>query len=55
MTYEDTKKQFQYSQFLILNILGCDSISLIETKLGILKSGTKLGKGSTPFPRILSE
>jgi len=40
---------------LILNILGCDSISLIETKLGLLKPGTRLGKGSTPFPRIISE
>ena len=38
----------------ILDILGCNSISLLNTNLGLLKPGTKLGTGDTPFPRILS-
>ena len=38
---------------MILNIGGCDSISSLNTTLGQLKPGTKLGSGQTPFPRII--
>ena len=36
----------------ILRILGCDRIAVNNTKIGLLKAGTKLGKGQSPFPRI---
>ena len=36
----------------ILGILGCDRISVNNTEIGLLKAGTKLGKGQSPFPRI---
>ena len=38
---------------MILNILGCDSISSLNTTLGQLKPGTQLGSGQTPFTRII--
>ena len=37
----------------ILKILGCTSMRSLNTSLEILKPGTKLGGGKTPFPRIL--
>ena len=36
----------------ILGILGCDRIPVNNTEIGLLKAGTKLGKGQSPFPRI---
>jgi methionyl-tRNA synthetase len=36
----------------ILNILGAANIPLGDTSVGLLKSGTKLGAGKSPFPRI---
>jgi len=39
----------------ILKILGAESIQLNETELGLLKAGTKLGEGKSPFPRITIE
>ena len=38
----------------ILNILGADSIPLSDTGVGLLKAGTHLGEGKSPFPRIVS-
>ena len=40
---------------LILDILGASSIPLSDTNVGKLKSGTVLGEGKSPFPRIISE
>ena len=37
----------------ILDILGARSISLADTSVGKLKAGTILGKGKSPFPRII--
>ena len=39
----------------ILSILGANEISLNETSIGLLKPGTKLGQGKSPFPRITIE
>ena len=39
----------------ILDILGARSISLADTSVGKLKAGTILGKGKSPFPRIICE
>ena len=39
----------------ILNILGSKTIPLNETAVGLLKPGTKLGEGKSPFPRIIIE
>ena len=39
----------------ILKMLGADKIPLSDTHLGLLKSGTKIGDGKSPFPRILSK
>jgi len=36
----------------ILRILGCYQISVNNTEIGLLKAGTQLGKGQSPFPRI---
>ena len=39
----------------ILNILGAGSIPLNETNIGLLKAGSNLGVGKSPFPRITIE
>ena len=39
----------------ILKILGAGSIPLNETNVGLLKSGSALGSGKSPFPRITKE
>jgi len=39
----------------ILNILGASSIPLSNTSVGLLKAGTFLGEGKSPFPRIVAE
>ena len=39
----------------ILAILGASSIPLADTNLGKLKAGVVLGKGKSPFPRIISD
>jgi len=39
----------------ILNILGAGSIPLNETNIGLLKAGSDLGLGKSPFPRITVE
>jgi len=39
----------------ILNILGAGSIPLNETNIGLLKAGSNLGAGKSPFPRITIE
>ena len=39
----------------ILNMLGASSISLSDISFGKLKAGTILGKGQSPFPRIITE
>ena len=40
---------------IILNILGAGNIPLNETNIGLLKPGSVLGKGKSPFPRITVE
>ena len=39
----------------ILDILGASSIPISDTSVGKLKAGTSLGKGKSPFPRIITE
>ncbi len=39
----------------ILNILGAGTIPLNETTIGLLKPGSVLGEGNSPFPRITVE
>ena len=39
----------------ILNILGARTIPLNETNIGLLKPGSVLGEGNSPFPRITVE
>jgi hypothetical protein len=39
----------------ILNILGAGNIPLNETNIGLLKPGSELGEGKSPFPRITVE
>ena len=39
----------------ILNILGASSIDPSDTSIGKLKSGTVLGEGKSPFPRIITK
>jgi methionyl-tRNA synthetase len=39
----------------ILNILGAGTIPLNETNIGLLKPGSELGEGKSPFPRITVE
>lgn len=39
----------------ILNILGAGTIPLNETNIGLLKPGSVLGEGKSPFPRITVE
>ncbi len=36
----------------ILKILGAENLPLSNTSVGLLKAGTKLGDGKSPFPRI---
>ncbi len=38
----------------ILNILGSSSIPLCDTSVGLLKAGTSLSEGKSPFPRIIA-
>ena len=38
----------------ILNILGASSIPLSHTSVGLLKAGTSLNEGKSPFPRIVA-
>ena len=38
----------------ILNILGANSISLSDTTVGLLEVGSSIGKGKSPFPRIVA-
>ena len=40
---------------VILNILGAGSIPFSDTRIGLLKAGTALGEGKSPFPRIVTE
>ena len=40
---------------IIINILGAGDIPLNETNLGLLKAGSTLGEGKSPFPRIKVE
>jgi methionyl-tRNA synthetase len=37
----------------ILNILGAGYIPISDTRIGLLKAGTTLGEGKSPFPRII--
>ena len=37
----------------ILKMLGADNIDINDFSTGALKPGTLLGKGKTPFPRII--
>ena len=39
----------------ILNILGANAIPLSDTTLGLLEVGSSIGKGKSPFPRIVTE
>ena len=39
----------------ILKILGAEDIPLSDTGVGLLKAGTALGEGKSPFPRISVE
>ena len=39
----------------ILNILGAGSIPFSDTRIGLLKAGTVLGEGRSPFPRIVTK
>ena len=39
----------------ILDILGANSIPLSDTSVGKLKTGAVLGRGKSPFPRIIPE
>ena len=36
----------------ILAILGADDLNMVDFSVGLLKPGTKLGAGKSPFPRI---
>ena len=40
---------------LILRILGAKDIPMSDTGVGLLKAGTTLGEGKSPFPRISKE
>ena len=39
----------------ILTVLGASAIPLSNTGMGLLKAGTALGEGQSPFPRIIIE